>query len=95
MKRYPEGIKGISFHQHNVDEALDYVRTATLDVEEGHQVDYIVGDNLATLLYMANLGSIERQESAPATGPQRRFIRAGAEQQAESQVRQITIEKHV
>jgi bifunctional non-homologous end joining protein LigD len=60
MKRYPEGIKGISFHQHNVEEAPDYVRTATLDVEEGHEVDYIVGDNLATLLYMANLGSIER-----------------------------------
>jgi bifunctional non-homologous end joining protein LigD len=60
MKRYPEGIKGISFHQHNVDEAPDYVQTASLDVEEGHAVDYIVGDNLATLLYMANLGSIER-----------------------------------
>jgi bifunctional non-homologous end joining protein LigD len=60
MKRYPEGIKGISFHQHNVDEAPDYVRTVSLDVEEGHAVDYIVGDNLATLLYMANLGSIER-----------------------------------
>ncbi|HEV7857181.1 MAG TPA: non-homologous end-joining DNA ligase [Pyrinomonadaceae bacterium] len=60
MKRYPEGIEGFSFHQHNVDEAPDYVRTASLDVEEGHAVDYIVGDNLATLLYMANLGSIER-----------------------------------
>jgi bifunctional non-homologous end joining protein LigD len=60
MKRYPDGIKGMFFHQHNVDEAPDYVRTATLDVEEGHAVDYIVGDNLATLLYMVNLGSIER-----------------------------------
>jgi bifunctional non-homologous end joining protein LigD len=26
----------------------------------GHEVDYIVGDNLPTLLYMANLGAIER-----------------------------------
>jgi bifunctional non-homologous end joining protein LigD len=60
MKRYPDGIQGISFHQHNVEEAPDYVRTASLDVEEGHAVDYIVGDNLATLLYMANIGSIER-----------------------------------
>ncbi|MEA2174599.1 MAG: hypothetical protein QOD00_2191 [Blastocatellia bacterium] len=60
MKRYPDGIKGISFHQHNVEEAPDYVRTASLDVDEGHAVDYIVGDNLATLLYMANIGSIER-----------------------------------
>jgi bifunctional non-homologous end joining protein LigD len=33
-----------------------------LEVEDGggHEVDYVVGDNLATLLYMANLGAIER-----------------------------------
>ncbi|HEY0543905.1 MAG TPA: non-homologous end-joining DNA ligase [Pyrinomonadaceae bacterium] len=60
MKRYPEGIHGLSFHQHGVKEAPDYVRTATIDVEEGHKVDYIIGGSLATLLYMANLGAIER-----------------------------------
>jgi bifunctional non-homologous end joining protein LigD len=60
MKRYPNGIAGGSFHQHDVNEAPDYVRTETLDVEEGHEVDYIVGDDTATLLYMANLGAIER-----------------------------------
>ena len=60
MKRYPNGIKGPYFHQHDVNEAPAFVRTATLDVEEGHTVDYIIGDNLATLLYMANLGAIER-----------------------------------
>jgi bifunctional non-homologous end joining protein LigD len=33
----------------------------TLSVEEGgHTVDYVVGDKRATLLYMANLGAIER-----------------------------------
>jgi bifunctional non-homologous end joining protein LigD len=60
MKRYPDGIRGNSFHQHDVDEAPDFVRTAKLEVVEGHAVDYIVGDNTATLLYMANLGAIER-----------------------------------
>src|SRR5207244_4181311 len=60
MKRYPDGINGPSFHQHDVDEAPDYVETAAIDVEEGHAVDYIVGNNLATLLYMANFGAIER-----------------------------------
>lgn len=60
MKRYPNGIKGSSFHQHDVDEAPDYVRTEKLPVVEGHEVDYIIGDNPATLLYMANLGAIER-----------------------------------
>ena len=61
MKRYPSGIKGPFFHQHDVDEAPDFVRTVKLEVEEGgHAVDYIVGDNVATLLYMANIGAIER-----------------------------------
>jgi len=60
MKRYPNGITGSFFHQHDVNEAPDYVRTETLEVEEGHEVDYIIGDDKATLLYMANLGAIER-----------------------------------
>ncbi|HEX8181706.1 MAG TPA: non-homologous end-joining DNA ligase [Pyrinomonadaceae bacterium] len=60
MKRYPNGIKGPFFHQHDVNEAPDFVQTATLDVEEGHTVDYIIGGDLPTLIYMANLGAIER-----------------------------------
>jgi bifunctional non-homologous end joining protein LigD len=59
MKRYPNGIAGSFFHQHDVNEVPDYVRTETLEVE-GHTVDYIIGDGAATLLYMANLGAIER-----------------------------------
>jgi bifunctional non-homologous end joining protein LigD len=59
MKRYPNGITGSFFHQHDVNEAPAYVRTERLDVE-GHTVDYIIGDNLQTLIYMANLGAIER-----------------------------------
>jgi bifunctional non-homologous end joining protein LigD len=62
MKRYPNGIGGKSFHQHDVNEVPDYVRTVSLEVEDGggHTVDYVVGDNLPTLLYMTNLGAIER-----------------------------------
>ena len=62
MKRYPGGIGGPYFHQHDVNEAPSFARTVPLEVEDGggHEVDYIVGDNLATLLYMANLGAIER-----------------------------------
>jgi bifunctional non-homologous end joining protein LigD len=62
MKRYPSGIAGQSFHQHDVQEAPRFVRTATLKVEDGggHDVDYIVSSSKATLLYMANLGAIER-----------------------------------
>jgi bifunctional non-homologous end joining protein LigD len=60
MKRYPNGIGGSFFHQHDVNEAPDYVHTEEIDVEEGHKVDYIIGDNVQSLLYMANLGAIER-----------------------------------
>jgi bifunctional non-homologous end joining protein LigD len=62
MKRYPSGIAGLSFHQHDVEEAPDFVRTVRLEVEDGggHDVNYVVGDSEATLLYMANLGAIER-----------------------------------
>jgi DNA ligase D-like protein (predicted polymerase)/DNA ligase D-like protein (predicted 3'-phosphoesterase) len=60
MKRYPNGITKPSFHQHDVDKVPDFVTTETIKVEEGHSVDYLVGGNLATLLYMANLGAIEQ-----------------------------------
>jgi bifunctional non-homologous end joining protein LigD len=63
MKRYPTGIRGQSFHQHNVEGAPEYVRTIELEAEndEGkHPVDYVVCDNLETHLYLANLGAIER-----------------------------------
>ena len=62
MKRYPMGAGGKSFHQHDVDEVPEYVPTIALVAEgEGeHTVDYIVGGNLETHLYMTNLGAIER-----------------------------------
>ncbi|HXG65461.1 MAG TPA: non-homologous end-joining DNA ligase [Blastocatellia bacterium] len=60
LKRYPNGIKESFFHQHDVDEAPDYARTVSLEAEDGHVVDYIVCDNVATLLYLSNLGAIER-----------------------------------
>jgi bifunctional non-homologous end joining protein LigD len=60
LKRYPNGIDKPSFHQHDVDGAPDYARAVAIDVEAGHVVNYLVCDNLATLLYVTNLGAIER-----------------------------------
>jgi bifunctional non-homologous end joining protein LigD len=63
MKRYPTGIRGQFFHQHDVDEVPEFVRTIALEAESEqglHEVDYIVCDNLPTHLYVANLGAIER-----------------------------------
>ena len=64
LKRYPAGVKGKSFHQHDVDEVPEFVRTEALEAEsargDAHLVDYVVGGNLATHLYLANLGAVER-----------------------------------
>ena len=58
LKRYPTGITGQSFYQHDVDAAPDFVTTCSLPVESGKVVDYVVCNNLATLLYLVNLGTI-------------------------------------
>ncbi|MFL6466329.1 MAG: non-homologous end-joining DNA ligase [Pyrinomonadaceae bacterium] len=63
MKRYPVGIRGYSFHQHDVDEVPEFVETVELEAEDEkglHKVDYVVCQNLPTHLYLANLGAIER-----------------------------------
>jgi bifunctional non-homologous end joining protein LigD len=59
LKRYPSGVNKPFFHQHNVNKAPDYARAVPIAVEQGHEVDYLVCDNLATLLYVTNLGAIE------------------------------------
>ena len=48
-----------SFHQHDVNAPPDFVRTVSIAARDGHNVDYIVTNNLETLLYVANLASIE------------------------------------
>jgi DNA ligase D-like protein (predicted polymerase)/DNA ligase D-like protein (predicted 3'-phosphoesterase) len=60
LKRFPDGITKGFFYQHDIDDAPDYIRTSRIKVAEGHQVDYIIGGTLATLLYTANLGAIEQ-----------------------------------
>jgi bifunctional non-homologous end joining protein LigD len=62
MRRFPQGIDRPSFHQHDVDEAPEFVVTAAHRVrgEDKHVVDYVVCNNLKTHLYLTNLGAIER-----------------------------------
>jgi DNA ligase D-like protein (predicted polymerase)/DNA ligase D-like protein (predicted 3'-phosphoesterase) len=60
LKRFPDGITKGFFYQHDIDDAPEYIRTSRIKVTEGHQVDYIIGGTLATLLYTANLGAIEQ-----------------------------------
>jgi bifunctional non-homologous end joining protein LigD len=58
MRRYPAGIRGHDFYQHDIDQAPPFVKTLTSATETGRDVDYILANNAATLLYMANLGVI-------------------------------------
>jgi bifunctional non-homologous end joining protein LigD len=63
MKRYPTGISGHYFHQHDVDVVPQFVDTIELEAADDagkHMVDYVVCDNLETHLYLTNLGAIER-----------------------------------
>jgi bifunctional non-homologous end joining protein LigD len=62
MRRFPAGISGPSFHQHDVDTAPEFVETVRVTARDGgdHFVDYVVCQNVETHLYLANLGAIER-----------------------------------
>jgi bifunctional non-homologous end joining protein LigD len=62
MNRHPNGIKGPSFYQKDVDPATlpAFVKTAKIYSESNDKdLHYIVCENKETLLYMANLGCIE------------------------------------
>jgi len=60
LNRFPGGIHGESFYQKNVrDKAPDWAETMPHTNGEGVDKDYLLGNNEATLLWMASLGCIE------------------------------------
>lgn len=61
LNRFPNGIKGSSFyHKDAGDTAPDWVSSVEIFSESNQKkIDYIVCNNKATLLYLANLGCIE------------------------------------
>lgn len=61
LKRNPNGIEAKAFYHKDAGEnAPSYVMTEKVESESSDKViDYIVCNNAATLLYVANLGSIE------------------------------------
>ena len=62
LNRHPDGIKGASFFQKNVEpkHLPPFVKTVSIRAKStGRQVHYVVCNNKATLLYLANLGCIE------------------------------------
>jgi bifunctional non-homologous end joining protein LigD len=62
LNRHPNGIKGASFFQKNVDphHLPPFVKTIVIRAKStGRNVHYVICNNKATLLYLANLGCIE------------------------------------
>lgn len=61
LNRFPSGIKGESFYQKDVDhQGPDWIRTEKIYSESNKKyINYLVCDDEATLVYMANLGCIE------------------------------------
>ena len=62
LNRFPDGIEGKSFYQKEIKEgAPDWIRTVRLASRhrEGGVLEYMICDDRETLLYLANLGSID------------------------------------
>jgi DNA ligase D len=57
LKRYPNGIIKPFFYQHDLKDAPDFVRTKLIHSSEG-DVHYALADDIASLLYLVNLGTI-------------------------------------
>lgn len=60
LNRFPGGIHSQGFYQKNVKEtAPDWANTMPHTNEKGEEKSYLLGDDRATLLWMASLGCIE------------------------------------
>lgn len=59
LNRYPNGINGMSFYHKDLSTAPGWIRKLPYVTSEGERKKFLVPTNEASLLYMANLGSIE------------------------------------
>lgn len=59
LRRYPDGIKGQAFFQKNMPEGVPkWIETVTVPSEE-KDVQYVIANDLAALLYLTGLGCID------------------------------------
>jgi bifunctional non-homologous end joining protein LigD len=66
LRRYPDGVTGKSFFQKEVGEAApDWMETVRIASESrGREVEYFIANDVASLLYLVNLGAIDQNPFA-------------------------------
>jgi bifunctional non-homologous end joining protein LigD len=74
MRRYPDGVHGMSFYEKNAARhAPDWVRTVTVDTPGSstgaETLDFAVIDNLPTLVWSANMAALELHIPQWTVGP--------------------------
>jgi bifunctional non-homologous end joining protein LigD len=73
-KRYPNGVDGAFFFEKNAPRGLpEWIRTVRLpspgSTKNREEIDYVVVDRLAALVYIANLASLELHTPQWKVGP--------------------------
>lgn len=73
LKRYPNGVEGHAFFEKNAPSHQDWVRTVTLpapgSTKDRDTIDYVVVTELATLVWVAQLASLELHVPQWRVGP--------------------------
>ena len=77
LKRYPNGVEGKHFYEkQKPSHAPDWVRSKTIETGD-RDIDFVICDDLATLVWLANLADIEMHPSlALAKQPDRPTVLA-------------------
>lgn len=60
LKRYPDGVEGLFFYQKDApDHRPPWIRTTPVARGDGTKIQYVVVNDLATLLWLANIANLE------------------------------------